>query len=75
MAYQDMIVRLRLRQAFGRLIRGGSDRGVFVVLDARLASRFLTAFPENTPFSRCGLVEAIDRVSDFLGLAQGAERP
>ena len=68
-AYQDMIVRLRLRQAFGRLIRGGSDRGVFVVLDARLATRFLTAFPEGTPVSRCGLVEAIEQVSQFLGRA------
>jgi ATP-dependent DNA helicase DinG len=66
-AYQDMIVRLRLRQAFGRLIRGGGDRGVFVVLDARLASRFLTAFPDNTPISRCGLVEAIEQVGRFLG--------
>jgi ATP-dependent DNA helicase DinG len=68
-AYQDMIVRLRLRQAFGRLIRGAGDRGVFVVLDARLASRFLTAFPENTPVARCGLVEAIEQVQSFLGLA------
>jgi ATP-dependent DNA helicase DinG len=64
-----MIVRLRLRQAFGRLIRGACDRGAFVVLDARLASRFLTAFPENTPVARCGLVEAIEQVQSFLGLA------
>ena len=30
---------LRLRQGFGRLIRTKSDRGVFVILDSRVASR------------------------------------
>ena len=50
-AWQDMIVRLRLRQAFGRLIRKRDDRGVFVVLDPRLASRFCTAFPPGMPLS------------------------
>ena len=33
----DRIVRLRLRQAFGRLIRRATDRGVFVLLDRRRA--------------------------------------
>ena len=32
-AFDDRIARLRLRQAFGRLIRRASDRGVFVLLD------------------------------------------
>ncbi len=32
-AYDDRIARLRLRQAFGRLIRRATDRGVFVLLD------------------------------------------
>jgi ATP-dependent DNA helicase DinG len=31
--YDDRIVRLRLRQAFGRLIRNATDRGVFLLLD------------------------------------------
>ena len=61
-AYGDMVVRLRLRQAFGRLIRRAGDRGSFVVLDSRLASRFATAFPPGVTLSRMGLVEAIDRV-------------
>jgi ATP-dependent DNA helicase DinG len=65
--WQDMGVRLRLRQAFGRLIRRGDDRGVFVVLDSRLASRFCTAFPEGMTVARMGLVEAIDATSRFLG--------
>lgn len=65
-AYQDMMVRLKLRQAFGRLIRRATDRGVFVVLDSRLASRFATAFPPGVKVERLGLVEAIDAVASFL---------
>ena len=44
-AYGDMVVRLRLRQAFGRLIRSAGDKGCFVILDPRLATRFTTAAP------------------------------
>jgi ATP-dependent DNA helicase DinG len=73
-AYQDMIVRLRLRQAFGRLIRKVSDRGVFVTLDPRLATRFTSAFPAGMAIQRMGLVEAIESVTHFLGLASGTER-
>ena len=69
-AYQDMIVRLKLRQGFGRLIRRASDRGAFVVLDPRLASRFTTAFPPGVILKRVGLVEAIENVADFLALAR-----
>jgi ATP-dependent DNA helicase DinG len=65
-AYGDMVVRLRLRQAFGRLIRQAGDRGCFVVLDSRLASRFATAFPDGTPLKRMGLVEAIEAVKTFV---------
>ncbi|MGB8313252.1 MAG: ATP-dependent DNA helicase [Aestuariivirga sp.] len=64
-AYTDMVVRLRLRQAFGRLIRSENDRGCFVILDPRLASRFTTAFPPGVAVERVGLVEAIERVKNF----------
>jgi ATP-dependent DNA helicase DinG len=64
--WQDMQVRLRLRQAFGRLIRQANDRGCFVLLDGRLASRFATAFPPGLPIERVGLVDAIDIVKGFL---------
>src|SRR5205085_9064342 len=37
--YADRIARLRLRQAYGRLIRRSDDRGVFVILDRALPSR------------------------------------
>ncbi len=63
--YVDMVVRLRLRQAFGRLIRSDSDKGCFVILDPRLASRFRTAFPEGVAIERMGLVEAIEAVGGF----------
>ncbi|MBI2717161.1 MAG: ATP-dependent DNA helicase [Rhizobiales bacterium] len=61
-AYTDMVVRLRLRQAFGRLIRRDGDKGTFVILDPRLATRFTTAFPPGISISRVGLVEAIAMV-------------
>jgi ATP-dependent DNA helicase DinG len=64
-AYTDMTVRLRLRQAFGRLIRSKQDRGCFVILDPRLASRFSTAFPQSLKIERMGLVDAIDAVANF----------
>ena len=66
-AYKDMVVRLRLRQAFGRLIRQEGDRGAFVILDPRLATRFTTAFPPGIRIDRVGLVEAIDLVKTVVG--------
>ncbi len=64
--YDDIIVRLRLRQAFGRLIRRADDRGVFVLVDGKLPSRLLTAFPEHAPIIRSGLAEAIEGIHRFL---------
>jgi ATP-dependent DNA helicase DinG len=61
-AYGDMVVRLKLRQAFGRLIRRAGDRGTFLILDSRLATRFTTAFPPGVVISRVGLIEALDMV-------------
>jgi ATP-dependent DNA helicase DinG len=71
-AYTDMVVRLRLRQAFGRLIRSDGDRGLFVILDPRLATRFTTAFPPGIAISRLGLVEAIEAVKGFLTIPSSA---
>src|SRR5438067_148274 len=44
-AYDDRVVRARLAQAFGRLIRRQSDCGMFVIMSAAMPSRLLTAFP------------------------------
>jgi ATP-dependent DNA helicase DinG len=65
--WQDLNIRLRLRQAFGRLIRRADDRGVFVMLDSRMASRFASALPPGVAIVRMGLVDAIDATAAFLG--------
>jgi ATP-dependent DNA helicase DinG len=65
--YDDLITRFRLKQAFGRLIRGTEDHGCFVILEGATPSRLLTAFPENVPIKRCGLAEAIGDIRAFLG--------
>ncbi len=51
-AFDDRIARLRLRQAFGRLIRRATDRGVFVLLDRQTPTRLLSAFPTGVVVQR-----------------------
>lgn len=65
-AYDDMLARLRLKQAYGRLIRRADDRGVFVMLDSRLPSRLLSAFPPGVAVERIGLAEAVMQTRAFL---------
>jgi ATP-dependent DNA helicase DinG len=64
--YDDSLARLRLRQAFGRLVRRADDCGVFVLLDRMLPSRLLGAFPDGVPVERVGLKETIERTASFL---------
>ena len=65
--YDDRIARLRLRQAFGRLIRRATDRGVFVLLDRQTPSRLLSAFPAGVAIRRVGLAEAVRRTTRLPG--------
>jgi ATP-dependent DNA helicase DinG len=65
-SYDDRIVRLRLRQAFGRLIRRGTDRGVFVLLDRQTPTRLLSAFPAGVVPRRVGLAQAVEETGVFL---------
>jgi len=65
-AYDDRVVRARLAQAFGRLIRRHGDCGVFVILSAAMPSRLLAAFPPGVPVRRLPLDEAIARVEERL---------
>lgn len=65
-AYDDRIARLRLRQAFGRLIRSATDHGVFVLLDRQTPSRLLSAFPPGVEVRRVGLAEAVVQTQAFL---------
>jgi ATP-dependent DNA helicase DinG len=60
--YDDRVVRARLAQAFGRLIRRKQDRGLFVLLSAATPSRLLDAFPAGVPVRRVPLADAIERV-------------
>jgi ATP-dependent DNA helicase DinG len=71
--YDDRAARLRLRQAFGRLIRRAGDRGVFVLLDRRAPTRLLTAFPAGVVVRRVGLAEAVAETAGFLAESTGLE--
>lgn len=64
--YDDMITRLKLKQAFGRLIRRAGDKGVFVMLDAGLPSRLRGAFPPGVEIETIGLAEAAQKIRAFL---------
>jgi ATP-dependent DNA helicase DinG len=66
-AYDEMLTRLRLKQAFGRLIRRASDKGCFVMLDRSLPSRFHAAFPDGVTITRMGLKDAAAAVGEFVG--------
>jgi len=68
--YDDLLARLRLKQAFGRLIRSETDRGVFVILDPACPSRLLAALPKEAPVIRCGFAEALAETRKFLGTVQ-----
>jgi ATP-dependent DNA helicase DinG len=65
------VAMLQLRQGFGRLIRGHSDRGVVAILDPRLRTKaygraFLAALPH------CPLVEDRAAVAAFFGTGMRA---
>jgi ATP-dependent DNA helicase DinG len=65
-SYDEMIARLRMKQAFGRLVRRKTDRGVFVMLDRQTPTRMLGAFPEGVEVVRTGLADTIKGVHEFL---------
>ena len=73
-AYDDMLTRLKLKQAYGRLLRRAEDDGVFVMLDAMLPSRLLTAFPAEVEVNRVGLAEAVAETRAFLTDRKAAGR-
>jgi len=65
-AYDDRLIRARIAQAFGRLIRNKEDAGHFVVLSSAFPSRLLSAFPDGTTVRRVTLDEALARVAGGL---------
>ena len=70
--YDDRIIRARLAQAFGRLIRTRDDAGHFVMLSSAFPTRLLSAFPSGTPVIRLTLEEALQRVANGIGMAADA---
>ncbi|WP_242152135.1 ATP-dependent DNA helicase [Sphingomonas sp. BAUL-RG-20F-R05-02] len=72
-AYDDRIVRARLAQAFGRLIRRADDRGAFVLLSSAMPSRLLSAFPPGVPVARVTLDEAIARVRRLPSVVESGQ--
>jgi ATP-dependent DNA helicase DinG len=65
-SYDEMLTRLKLKQAFGRLIRKADDKGVFVMLDSGFPSRLHNAFPPEVGIIKCGLSEAVQGIEEFL---------
>ncbi len=72
-AYDDRLIRARLAQAFGRLIRSKDDKGHFIVLSSAFPSRLLSAFPKGTPVMRVTLEEALQRVAE--GVSGNSDAP
>jgi ATP-dependent DNA helicase DinG len=64
--YDDAIVRAKLAQAFGRLIRKKDDKGVFVMLDSAAPTRLFASVPNGVVLQRCTLSEAILAIQAFL---------
>jgi len=71
-SYDDRVVRARLAQAFGRLIRRQGDRGMFVLLSSATPSRLLGAFPPGVAVTRLTLDMAIARVAARLSSGAAA---
>jgi ATP-dependent DNA helicase DinG len=65
-AYDENITRLKLKQAYGRLIRSETDKGIFVMLDGSTPTRLLDAFPEDVEIQRLTLKDALSKIKSFL---------
>jgi ATP-dependent DNA helicase DinG len=64
--YDEMLTRLKLAQAYGRLVRRTTDRGVFVMLDGQTPTRLLEALPDGVAVERVGLADAVRTVCEFF---------
>lgn len=65
--YDDFLTRMKLKQAFGRLLRKQDDKGAFVILDRQMPTRLTSCFPPEIAVERCGIAETIGAVRAFLG--------
>ena len=60
------VARARIAQAFGRLIRRGDDKGVFLMLDAATPTRLFASLPPGTEVQRMSLADAVELTRSFL---------
>lgn len=70
-AYEEMLTRLKLKQAYGRLIRRQGDKGVFVMLDKAMPTRLGSAFPDGVELRRIGMKDILAEVREFLAEDEG----
>lgn len=64
--YTLELIRLKLRQALGRIIRSPNDKGIFIVLDKSFPSSLAYAFPEDVNIQKLSLTEALPLVEAFF---------
>jgi len=64
--YDEMLTRLKVQQAYGRLIRSAQDRGVFIMLDNAMPTRLCSAFPQDVEIQRLGLKDTIEHIRNFF---------
>ncbi len=69
--YDDMLTRLKLKQAYGRLIRKTDDKGVFIMLDSAMPSRLHDAFPKGVEIERLGLQDTLNVTRSFFDAMSG----
>jgi ATP-dependent DNA helicase DinG len=57
---------MKLRQAYGRLVRTPTDHGIFVMLDSAFPTRLEDSFPDGVKVERVSLDEAIAITRNFF---------
>lgn len=67
--YDENLTRLKLKQAYGRLIRSENDKGVFIMLDSGFPTRLCDAFPGGVEVRRLTLNDAVQEITRFLDSA------
>jgi ATP-dependent DNA helicase DinG len=73
--YDIFLTSIRLRQSFGRLIRTGDDKGVFVLMESALPSALYKAFPPGVVVEKMSLSEASMAIQAFLNPSSSAMIP
>jgi ATP-dependent DNA helicase DinG len=66
-SYDRMLIRMRLKQAFGRLIRCASDKGAFVMLDDRGDRGLWEWLPDGVKIERLPLERIVALMPECVG--------